>query len=281
MWVIRSATLWWGYLQPPPRGFMPHAVWPRSAAPRTPAPVASHCWPIPLQEILKHSKAGLAQSLWGLWGPHKILFEPSKRLWQVWDLILNAITPLLPSFWGFFFALGRGVSFFGGTQHSAVDGCSAVSYNFEVLTGKDECMSFYSAILWVTVVLSRTQNKPLGVKQLSYLVPAHSWLDRGRRLLRPFVYNLNQIPYDYTVEVTHRFKGLDLIECLKNYRGRLVTLYKKWWPKTSPKKRNAKGKMVVWGGLTNNWVKKRCKRQSRKGKTYPSKCRVPKNSKER
>ena len=34
---------------------------------------------------------------------------------------------------------------------------------------------------------------------------------------RPFRYDLNQIPYDYTVEVTHRFKGLDLIECLKNY----------------------------------------------------------------
>ena len=35
---------------------------------------------------------------------------------------------------------------------------------------------------------------------------------------RPFRYDLNQIPYDYTVEVTNRFKGLDLIECLKNYR---------------------------------------------------------------
>ena len=33
---------------------------------------------------------------------------------------------------------------------------------------------------------------------------------------RPFRYDLNQIPYDYTVEVTNRFKGLDLIECLKN-----------------------------------------------------------------
>ena len=30
-------------------------------------------------------------------------------------------------------------------------------------------------------------------------------------------YDLNQIPYDYTVEVTKRFKGLDLIKCLKNY----------------------------------------------------------------
>ena len=34
---------------------------------------------------------------------------------------------------------------------------------------------------------------------------------------RSFRYDLNQIPYDYRVEVTNRFKGLDLIECLKNY----------------------------------------------------------------
>ena len=33
---------------------------------------------------------------------------------------------------------------------------------------------------------------------------------------RPFRYDLNQILYDYTVEVTNRFKGLGLIECLKN-----------------------------------------------------------------
>ena len=34
---------------------------------------------------------------------------------------------------------------------------------------------------------------------------------------RPFRYDLNQIPCDYMVEVTNRFKGLDLLECLKNY----------------------------------------------------------------
>ena len=34
---------------------------------------------------------------------------------------------------------------------------------------------------------------------------------------RPFRYDLNKIPYDFTVEVTNRFKRLDLIECLKNY----------------------------------------------------------------
>ena len=40
---------------------------------------------------------------------------------------------------------------------------------------------------------------------------------------RPWVYDLNQIPYEYTVEVTNRLNGLDLIECLKNYGQRFVT----------------------------------------------------------
>ena len=44
---------------------------------------------------------------------------------------------------------------------------------------------------------------------------------------RPFRYEQNQIPYFYTVEVTNRFKGLDLIECLKNYGQRFVTLYRR------------------------------------------------------
>ena len=45
---------------------------------------------------------------------------------------------------------------------------------------------------------------------------------------RPFRYDLNQIPYDYTVEVTNRFKRLDLIDkCLKNYGQRFMTLYRR------------------------------------------------------
>ena len=42
---------------------------------------------------------------------------------------------------------------------------------------------------------------------------------------RQLRYDLNQIPYNYTVEGKNRFKGLDLIECLKNYGGRFMTLY--------------------------------------------------------
>ena len=39
----------------------------------------------------------------------------------------------------------------------------------------------------------------------------------------PFRYDLNKIPYDHTVEVINRFKGLDLIECLMNYGQRFMT----------------------------------------------------------
>ena len=57
---------------------------------------------------------------------------------------------------------------------------------------------------------------------------------------RPFRYDLNQIPYDYTVEVRNRFKGLDLIECLMNYGMRFVTLCRRQGSGPSPWKRNAK-----------------------------------------
>ena len=57
---------------------------------------------------------------------------------------------------------------------------------------------------------------------------------------RPFRYDLNQIPYNYTVEVRNRFKGLDLIECLKSYGWRFVTSYKRLQSRPSPRKRNAK-----------------------------------------
>ena len=53
-------------------------------------------------------------------------------------------------------------------------------------------------------------------------------LKKVGKTTRPFSYDLNQTPYKYTVEMTNRFKGLNLIECLKNYGWRLVTLYR-WW----------------------------------------------------
>ena len=51
-------------------------------------------------------------------------------------------------------------------------------------------------------------------------------LKKVGKTTRSLKYEPNQIPYDYTVEVTNRFKGLDLIECLKNYGQRFLTLYR-------------------------------------------------------
>ena len=50
-------------------------------------------------------------------------------------------------------------------------------------------------------------------------------LEKVGKTTGPFRYDLNQIPYDYTVEVTNRLNGLDLIDCLKNYEWRFMTLY--------------------------------------------------------
>ena len=65
-------------------------------------------------------------------------------------------------------------------------------------------------------------------------------LKKVEKTTRPFRYDLNQIPYDYTVEVRNRFKGLDLIECLMNYGWRFMTLYRRQGSRPSPWKRNAK-----------------------------------------
>ena len=64
-------------------------------------------------------------------------------------------------------------------------------------------------------------------------------LKKAGKTTRPFRYDLNKIPYHYTMEVRNRFKGLDLIECL-----RFVTLYRRQGSRPSPWKRNAK--KVKW-----------------------------------
>ena len=79
-------------------------------------------------------------------GARKVLFEPFECLWWVWDLILNSVLPLLPSWWGFSFALGSGIYCFGGVTQSPVNVCSAASCNFGILTGEEGCLSLYSAI---------------------------------------------------------------------------------------------------------------------------------------
>ena len=85
------------------------------------------------------------------------------------------------------------------------------------------------------------------------------------KIIRPFRYDLNQIPSDYTVEVRNRFKGLDLIECLMNYGWRFVTLYRRQGSRPSPRKKECKKAQWLSGEALQIAVK-RGERQRRKGK---------------
>ena len=85
-----------------------------------------------------------------------------------------------------------------------------------------------------------------------------------QKTTRPFKYDLNQIRYDYIVEVTNRFKGLGLIECLKNYGQRFLILYRGGDQNHPQEKEMQKGKVVVWGGLINSWEKKWKAKEKRK-----------------
>ena len=67
-------------------------------------------------------------------------------------------------------------------------------------------------------------------------------LKKAGKTARPFRYDLNQIPYDYTVEVRNRFKGLDLIDRVLDelWNERFMTWYRRQGSRPSPRKRNAK-----------------------------------------
>ena len=66
-------------------------------------------------------------------------------------------------------------------------------------------------------------------------------LKKVGKTTRPFRYDLNQIPYDYTVEMRNRFKGLDLIDRVPEEHGQsFVTLYRRQGSRLSPRKRNAR-----------------------------------------
>ena len=98
---------------------------------------------------------------------------------------------------------------------------------------------------------------------------------------RPVKSDLNQIPYEYTVELMNRVKGLDLVNRVpEELWTEVYNTVHEAVTKTIPKKK--KCKKAKW--LSEEALKiaeKRSKRQRRKGQLYSFECRVPKNSKER
>ena len=100
---------------------------------------------------------------------------------------------------------------------------------------------------------------------------------------RPFRYDLNQIPEDYTVEVTNRFKQLDLIDRVPEELWTEVcdTVQEIGINTISKKKKSKKAKWLSGEALQIADKRKEVKGKGEKGMIYPCECRVPKNSKER
>ena len=86
---------------------------------------------------------------------------------------------------------------------------------------------FFAAKYREALYSQQKQDHELTVPQIMNSLLPNSDLKKVGRTTRPFRYDLNQIPYIYTVEMTNRFKRVDLTECLKNYGQRFVTLYRR------------------------------------------------------
>ena len=95
---------------------------------------------------------------------------------------------------------------------------------------------FFSAKDGEALYCQQKQDWELTLAQIINSLLQNSDLKKEGKTTRSFRYDLNQIPYDYTVEATNRFKGLDLIECLKKYGWRFMTVYKKYRSKPFPRK---------------------------------------------
>ena len=106
-------------------------------------------------------------------------------------------------------------------------------------------------------------------------------LKKVGKITRPFRYDLNQILYDYTVEVRNRFKGLDLIHRVPDELWTEVhDIVQETGIKTIPKKK--KCKKAKWLSEEALQIAERRREVKSKGERerYPFECRVP-NSKER
>ena len=107
-------------------------------------------------------------------------------------------------------------------------------------------------------------------------------LKKVEKTTRPLKYDLNQIPYDYTVEVTNRFKRLDFIDRVPEELWTEVRdIVQELVIKTIPKKKKCKKAKWLSEKALQIDERRREAKGNGKGKIYPFECRVPKNSKER
>ena len=100
-------------------------------------------------------------------------------------------------------------------------------------------------------------------------------------ITRPFRYNLSQNPCDYTVEVTNRFKGLDLIDRVPEELWMVCDIVQEAVIKTIAKKKKCKKAKWLSEEALQTAEKRKEVKGKEKGKIYSFECRVLKNSKKR
>ena len=138
---------------------------------------------------------------------------------------------------------------------------------------------FFAAKDGEALYSQQKQDRELTVAQI-LIAKFRLKLKKVRKTTRPFRYDLNQIRKDYIVEVSNRFKGLDLIDRSDEIWMEVRDTVQETGNKTIAKKKKCKKAKWLSEEALQIAVKRR-ERQTRKGKIYPVKCRVPKNSKER
>ena len=127
--------------------------------------------------------------------------------------------------------------------------------------------------------VSKNKTGSLTVAQIMSQI--WTYIRKVGKTTRPLRYDLNQIPYYYSVEVTNRFKGLHLIDRVpEELWTEVCNIVQEAVIKTILKEKKCQKTKWLSEEALQIAEKRREVRQRRKGKIYPFECRVPKNSKE-
>ena len=134
----------------------------------------------------------------------------------------------------------------GHSKHSLLTTQEKTTYGHHQLVNTEiRLIIFYTTKDGETLYSQQKQNEELTVTHIMNSLLQNSDLnEESREKTRPFSYDLNHVPYDYTVEVTNRFKVLDLIDRVP----------KELWTEVRD--------IVQEAGIKTTLKKKKCKNQN-------------------
>ena len=158
-----------------------------------------------------------------------------------------------------------------------------VFYTFLILILNINIMYLSLQWFWIIKSAKTRQGADCGSDHALLIAKFRLKLKKVGKTTKPSRYDINQIRYDYTVEVRDRFNGLDLIDKVPDELWMEVCdIVQETGIKTIPKKKTCKkAKWLSEEALQIAEKRREAKGKGEKGKIYPFECRVAKNSKER